>query len=112
MAFPKLLQAWKDRVGWTDQQIADAMEPPVSRAAVNQWLNGKHPPDLTNLPALAKLLNRDWVDLAAMILGEKAGRVGGMSQAQAALIAQTSGLSDEDMQKIMAVVQALYPHKL
>lgn len=111
MRFSQILQEWKDRVGWTDQQIADAMVPPMSRAAVNQWLNDKHPPDLSNLPALGALLGRDWVELAAIILGEKAGRVGGMSQAQASLLAQTGDLSAEQIETLQKLIEVLYPRK-
>lgn len=110
MKFSQILQEWKERVGWTDQQIADAMVPKVSRAAVNQWINDVHPPDLSNLPALGKLLNRDWVELAAIILGQEAHR-GALTENQARLLAETADMDDEEHRELMALIEILYKRK-
>ena len=105
--FSKILGEWKERTGWTEKRIA--AEVGVSRAAINQWLNDKSSPDIRNLPALGKLLRRDWMELAAIILGEEIAHIKPMRPDLAALLAKVSSLTPSEINRLSDMIEALYP---
>lgn len=57
MKIQQILREKRKEKGMTQEQIANALG--VSTPAVNQWEKGKSYPDITILPALARLLGTD-----------------------------------------------------
>lgn len=105
--FRAILQDWKDKTGWSEKRIADAVG--VSRAAVNQWLNTKAKPDIENLPALGRLLGYDWRELAAVILGEEMAHEKPMRPDIAELLSKVAPLTPSEVARISDVVEAMHP---
>lgn len=105
--FRAILQDWKDKTGWSEQKIADQLG--VSRAAVNQWLNTKAQPGIENLPALGRLLGRDWRELAAVILGEEVSKDRPMRPDISELLLKVSTLTPAEVGRISDVIDAMHP---
>lgn len=118
MKFSQILQDFKDRTGWTDQRIADALtaalgRPPeqaVSRAVVNQWRNDKQPPSWEFILPLCKILGWSWQDLVAVILGVPNK---GMPErnSEARLLAKMRTMNDGQVNQVIDVAEAMFPSK-
>lgn len=107
MAFQMLITNWKDRTGWTEQRIAASAG--VSRVAVNNWINGKSVPELSNIPQVARMLGISWQDLAALILGQEGAAVQTMRPELAALLAKAAPLTDGELNRLTDAVDVLFP---
>lgn len=114
MKFSQIVQDFKDRTGWTDQRIADALSEAlgrdVSRAVVNQWRNDKQPPSWEFILPLCKILGLSWQELVAVILGVS---VKGMPErtSDIRMLAKLRTMSDGEANRLVDVAEAMFPTK-
>jgi transcriptional regulator with XRE-family HTH domain len=106
MSFPTLLREYKRRTGSTEDEIAARCG--VKRVTVNNWINGKNPPDLSNIPAIARMLGMDWKDIAAMILGEQGGEQPPIRPEEALVHSQAHPLTPGELTRLSGMIEAAF----
>lgn len=65
-AIGRAIELAVDDVGWTNQQAANAAEPPIDDAEFGKWINGTRRPQLDRLLAIETLRNPLAMRLAAL----------------------------------------------